>query len=141
VEDEPKASEMTEFGKELWMIMQDKEPYNRASIAKLVGRRTGWQLSRKAVSNWLKGEREAPRELVPAAVVALGLDKETARRLEHLYFYGQPGLPAALRLAAEQQGALSMTEENERKIAEVQREWEERNAGLGGAREADNRRA
>ena len=87
---------MTEFGKTLWLVIQEKGPYSRSAFARLLGQRTGWEPSRQAMSNWLKGEREAPRELVPATVAALGLEEETARRLEHLYFYGQPGLPAKI---------------------------------------------
>lgn len=80
---------MTEFGKALWMVVQDKGPYSRAAFARVLGQRTGWEPSRQAVSNWLKGDREAPRELVPAVVTAFALDDAIARRLEHLYFYGQ----------------------------------------------------
>ncbi len=112
MEDQPKASEMTEFGKALWMLMQEKGPYNRSTFAELLGHKTGWKPSRQAVSNWLKGDRDVPRELVPATTKALNLDIATQRRLEHLYFYGQT-LPGGL-----------ITERNIEEIKSVEEEWD-----------------
>lgn len=137
VQDEPKANEMTEFGKALWMVIQDKGPYSRSAFARLLGHTTGWEPSRQAVAQWLTGERNAPRELVPATVAALKLDAETARKLEHLYFYGQPGLPAKLRQADEDSDKTpslpsdvpeepGLTEENRTKLDAKRREWDER---------------
>lgn len=97
-------AEMTEFGRALWSTIQERGAFSRAKIGRHIGERTGWEPSRQAISNWLNGERDVPRELVPAVIKAFGLTKEEATRLEYLYFYGQGG-PAGERWRRAQEAA------------------------------------
>lgn len=113
-EQRPDEEEMTEFGRAVWSIIQERGAYSRAKIGREIGRQTGWSPSRQSISNWLTGERDAPRELVPALNKTFGLSKEEVLRLEYLYFYGQGG-PAGERWrraqeAAEEEGANGTTD-------------------------------
>lgn len=131
---------MTEFGKALWMVVTDKGPYSRAGFAKLLGQRTGWEPSRQAMSNWLKGERDAPLELIPATVMALGLDEETEKRLEHLFIYGQRELTLRKQVNGTVPEEPGITAENEMYFDEIRREREEerQNREAEGDRETSN---
>lgn len=111
---------MTEFGKALWLVVQDKGPYSRAAFGRLLGQKTGWEPSRQAISNWLKGERDVPRQLIPATAKALDLDAATLRKLEHLYFYGQDRENSKFTIS----DAPEITEENRARIAETEAEWD-----------------
>ncbi len=84
-------AEMTEFGRAVWSVIQERGAFSRAKIARRIGQETGWEPSRQAISNWLNGDREVPRDFVPAVIKTFGLSKEEAVRLEYLYFYGQGG--------------------------------------------------
>ncbi len=100
----PDEGEMTEFGAAMWSVIQERGAFSRAGIARRLEKETGWKPSRQAISNWLNGERDAPRELVPAIIKSFGLTKEEALRLEYLYFYGQGG-PASERWRRAQEAA------------------------------------
>lgn len=88
---ETQEPEMSEFGRAMWAMIQERGAFSRAGIARKIKNETGWEISRQAVSNYLNGERGVPRELVPAVNKAFGLSAEEAKRLEYLYFYGQGG--------------------------------------------------
>lgn len=84
-------AEMTEFGRAVWSVIQERGAFSRARIARKIGQETGWEPSRQAISNWLNGERTPPHDFVPAVIKTFDLSREEAVRLEYLYFYGQGG--------------------------------------------------
>lgn len=100
----PDEAEMTEFGRAAWSIIQERGAYSRAGIGRKMKKETGWGPSRQSISNYLNGDRNTPRELVPALVKTFNLNEEEALRLEYLYFYGQGG-PASERWRRAQEAA------------------------------------
>lgn len=86
---ESETGEMTEFGQELWAMIQRRGRFSQAAIGRRIGERTGWKPSRQAINHWLYGTRDVPRDLVPAVVKAFALTDEEERTLKDLYFYGQ----------------------------------------------------
>ncbi len=83
------AGEMTEFGREVWAVIQRRGRYSQAAIGRQIGDRTGWKPSRQAVNHWLHGSRDVPRDFVPALALAFDLTEEEEATLKDLYFYGQ----------------------------------------------------
>ena len=141
------AGEMTEFGREVWAVIQRRGRYSQAAIGRRIGEQTGWKPSRQAINHWLYGTRDVPRDFVPALVQAFDLTDEEESTLKDLYFYGQgDSLSERFRKTngagvPEEPG---LTEENEEKLDAKRREWDARDEakrkegdpnGAGGGRE------
>lgn len=83
------TGDMTEFGREVWAVIQRRGRYSQAAIGRRLNERTGWGPSRQAINHWLYGTRDVHRDFVPALVRAFDLTDEEERSLKELYFYGQ----------------------------------------------------
>lgn len=121
-EDEP--IEMTAFGHELWSMLQSKGRVSQAGIGRKIGEATGWTPSRQAISHWLYGTRDVPRDFVPAVSKAFDLSFEERCRLKELYFYGQ-GDTLEERYGKDRDSAQLKSATNESLIGEAEQEHSE----------------
>ena len=123
------AGEMTEFGREVWAVIQRRGRYSQAAIGRRIEEKTGWKPSRQAINHWLHGTRDVHRDFVPALVGAFDLTEEEERTLKDLYFYGQ-GDGFAERVRRSEGSSVpeepGLSEENELKLDAKRREWDVR---------------